>query len=156
MGGRVAEQLMLNDVTSGAAMDIRQATEIVKKMVCQWGMSDALGPLSFTGREEHIFLGRDITRSEDHSDDTAQTIDAEIRRLVLDAETRARTLLTENRERLTLLGKALLERETMNAAEIRELLGFPPEAKAEATTASTAAAGTGVNPDVPASITPVS
>ncbi len=126
MGGRIAETLIFQDITSGASMDIRQATEIAKKMVCQWGMSDKIGPLSYGGREEHIFLGRDITRSEDFSEETSREIDNEIKRLVIEAETHTRNLLETNLERLKTLGKALLEHETMSAAEIRTLLGFPP------------------------------
>ncbi|MFA4943668.1 MAG: ATP-dependent zinc metalloprotease FtsH [Lentisphaeria bacterium] len=126
MGGRAAELLIFNETTSGAAMDIRQATDTAKKMVCQWGMSEKMGPISYSGREEHIFLGRDITRSEDYSEETAREIDNEIRRFVGDSEGRADRLLRENLERLKKLGKSLLERETMNAVEIRELLGFPP------------------------------
>jgi len=128
MGGRLAEKLIFNEITSGAAMDIRQATEIAKKMVCQWGMSDAVGPLSYSGREEHIFLGRDITRSEDFSEETARELDNEIRRIVRDAETTARDLLTTHLDQLQKLGDTLLVRETMGAVEIRELLGLPPPA----------------------------
>ena len=122
MGGRIAEELIFDDVTSGAAMDIRQATAIAKKMVCEWGMSAALGPLSYSGREEHLFLGRDITRSEGHSEETARRIDVEIRAVIDAAVARARGILTEHRDALDLLGKTLLERETMGADEVRELI----------------------------------
>ncbi len=125
MGGRMAEQLVFQETTSGASADIRYATEIARKMVCQWGMSEVIGPLCYSGREEHIFLGRDITRSEDYSEATAREIDIEVKRIVVDAETRARTLLAENRDRLEKLAKALLARETLAAAEIYELLGMP-------------------------------
>jgi cell division protease FtsH len=126
MGGRTAEMLMFNEVTSGADMDIRQATDIAKKMVCRWGMSEKLGALSYTGREEHIFLGRDITRSEDYSDETAREIDREVRRIVDGAESRARDLLRENFDKLKLLGETLLERETLSAMDVYELLGLEP------------------------------
>jgi cell division protease FtsH len=132
MAGRVAEELVFGDITSGAAMDIRQSTDIAKKMVCQWGMSQRLGPLSYTGREEHIFLGRDITRSEDYSEETAREIDQEVRRIIDASEHRARTILTEHREKLLLLGRTLLERETMSAGEVRTLLGIEGEAPSEA------------------------
>ncbi len=131
MGGRQAEELLCDDITSGAAMDIRQATTIAKKMVCEWGMSKRMGPLSYTSNQEHIYLGRDITRSEDHSEQTAQGIDEEIRAIVDGAETRARTMLRENIDQLKLLGETLLERETMSAAEIRELLGMPAAEKSQ-------------------------
>ena len=124
MGGRIAEELTFDDVTSGAAMDIRQATAIAKKMVCEWGMSASLGPLSYSGREEHLFLGRDITRSEGFSNETARRIDEEIRAVIDGAVARARGILTEHRGSLDLLGKTLLEKETMNADEVRELVGY--------------------------------
>ncbi len=124
MGGRVAEDLIFEDVTSGAAMDIRQGTALVKKMVCEWGMSEKLGPLSYSGREEHIFLGRDITRSEDYSEETAREIDKEIRRIVSEAESRVRRILTTELDKLKLLGETLLEKETLCAQDVYELLGM--------------------------------
>lgn len=130
MGGRVAEKLIFNELTSGASMDIRHATDIAKKMVCQWGMSEKMGPLNYIGREEHIFIGRDITRSEDYSPETAREIDLEIRRLVEEGEARVTALLTKHREQLELLAETLLNRETMQGAEVYELLGMPvPESK---------------------------
>jgi cell division protease FtsH len=126
MGGRLAEELVLKDVTSGAAMDLRQATEIARRMVCEWGMSKKLGPLAYGHREEHIYLGRDITRSEDYSEETAREIDKEIRRILSAAETRARDILTTNLDKLKKLGEELLDKETLAAEEIRGLLGLPP------------------------------
>ncbi len=126
MGGRLAEQIIFNDVTTGAAMDLRQATELARRMICEWGMSDKLGPLTYGHREEHIYLGRDITRSEDYSEETARAIDAEIRVVVTTQESRARKLLTDHLDLLHKLGEALLEKETMNAADIYVLLGLPP------------------------------
>ncbi|MBT3378962.1 MAG: ATP-dependent zinc metalloprotease FtsH [Lentisphaerae bacterium] len=127
MGGRVAEELVCDDITSGAAMDIRQATDLAKKMVCQWGMSERMGTMSYSGgREEPIFLGRDITRSEDFSEDTAREIDQEIRRIIDEAKARVHDLLTSHIDDLRLLGETLLEQETMDAAEVRELLGLEP------------------------------
>jgi cell division protease FtsH len=125
MGGRLAEELVLKDITSGAAMDLRQATEIARRMVCEWGMSEKMGPLTYGHREEHIYLGRDITRSEDYSEETAREIDKEIRRILNAAETRARDILTTNLDKLKKLGEELLEKETLAAEEIRELLGLP-------------------------------
>ena len=140
MGGRVAETMIFGEVTSGAAMDIRQSTDIAKKMVCQWGMSDKLGPLSYTGREEHIFLGRDITRSEDYSEATAREIDQEVKALVTTAETRAREILTAHAAELRLLGDTLLEREMLSTREVHELLGIEmAEPKTEAAAAASAA-----------------
>ena len=126
MGGRVAEELVLDDITSGAAADIEHATKIAKAMVCAFGMSDKLGTVQYGERADHIYLGRDITRSESFSEETAREIDLEIKRLVMDAKAAATKILTEHRDELDKLAHALLEKETMDAAEIRELLGMPP------------------------------
>ena len=131
LGGRVAEKLVFGEVTSGAAADILQATALAKKMVCQWGMSEKMGPLSYSGREEHIFIGRDITRSEDFSPETAREIDLEIRRIIDDTERRVTALLTEHRSQLEMLAQKLLEVETLSAPQVYELLGL--EYKAAAT-----------------------
>ncbi|MCF7853818.1 MAG: ATP-dependent zinc metalloprotease FtsH [Candidatus Pacebacteria bacterium] len=125
MGGRIAEILVCKDVTTGAAMDLKQATEISRRMVCEWGMSEKLGPLSYGHREEHIYLGRDITRSEDYSEETAREIDTEIRAILDRAHQRARNILEEHFDQLELLGNTLLEKETLTAVEIRDLLGMP-------------------------------
>jgi len=125
MGGRLAEDIIFEDITSGAAMDLRQATELGRKMVCEWGMNKTLGPLNYGHREEHIYLGRDITRSEDYSEETAREIDAEIRGLLGEEEARARQILTDHVDKLRKLGEALLDKETMNAPEIYELLDMP-------------------------------
>ncbi|OGV81780.1 MAG: hypothetical protein A3K19_26305 [Lentisphaerae bacterium RIFOXYB12_FULL_65_16] len=126
MGGRVAEELVFEDITTGAAMDIRQGTELAKKMVCEWGMSAKLGPLSYCGREEHLFLGRDITRTESYSEDTAREIDIEIRRIIDIAVERVNSILRTNLDKLQLLGDTLLERETMCALDVYRLLGMTP------------------------------
>ena len=125
MGGRVAERLIFSDVTSGASADIRYATEIARKMVCQWGMSELVGPLCHAGREEQVFLGRDFGRPDTLSAETAREIDNEIKRIVVGAEFRATSLLTENRDKLEKLAQALLTRETVSAAEVYDLLGIP-------------------------------
>ena len=132
LGGRAAEELVLEDISTGASADIRQATETAKKMVCQYGMSRRMGPVNYIGREEHIFLGRDITRSEDFSPETAREIDLEIRGLVEEGQKRAVTLLKDNLDKLNKLAQALLERETMTAQEVYELLEMEmPEHAAE-------------------------
>lgn len=125
MGGRVAEKLTFNEVTSGAAADIRQATDIARRMVCHWGMSDKMGALSYGGREEHIFLGREITRSDDISPETAREIDMEVRSLVDHAEARVTELLTIHNDKLTKLASKLLEVETLSAQQVCELLELP-------------------------------
>ena len=130
MGGRVAEEIALDDVTGGASQDIAQATDIAHAMVCRFGMSEILGPVRYGERSEHIYLGRDITRNEGYSEETAREIDMEIKKLVSQAKETATKILTEQRERLDKLANALLEKETMDAAEIRTLLDLPAPAPA--------------------------
>ena len=131
MGGRCAEKLIFDEITSGAAMDIRQATQTARKMICEWGMSPELGPISYSGREEHIFLGRDLTRSADMSPDTEREIDLAIRKLVDAAEERAMKILTEHRDQLELLAQTLILKETMSAEQVYELLGMEPPKNSE-------------------------
>ena len=118
LGGRLAEELICHEITSGASNDIEVATDMARKMVCEWGMSEALGPLSFGKREEQIFLGRDISNHQDYSEQTAQQIDAEVRRIVTEQYERAKKLLSDNLEVLQRLTEALLEYETLDGAEI--------------------------------------
>ncbi len=122
MGGRVAEELVFGDFTSGASMDIKQATNFAKKMVCEWGMSEAIGPVNYGNREEPIFVGRELSRTQDHSEQTAREIDEEMHRIIEECLRHARKLLSENMQRLRLLGETLLEKETLTADEIYELL----------------------------------
>jgi len=122
MGGRVAEELVFGDVTSGARSDIKHATDIARRMVCEWGMSDAMGPLAYGEREEHIFLGREIDRRIDYSEQTAQQIDAEIRRIVEAANERARELITAHREALDEIAQQLLKREVLDGEEIERIV----------------------------------
>ncbi len=124
LGGRVAEKVRFNDFSTGAHDDLRQATRLARQMVTQWGMSDRIGPIAFREGEEHVFLGREMTQAKDYSEYTAQVIDQEVHELVADQENRAEQLLTENRERLNRLAEALLERETLEAEEIDEVLGL--------------------------------
>jgi cell division protease FtsH len=121
MGGRLAEELFLNQMSTGAGNDIERATELARKMVCEWGMS-SLGPLTFGKKEEQIFLGREIAQHRDYSEDTAIKIDQEVRRLVDTGYNTAKQLLSENREVLTKIANALLEREVLDANEIRMLV----------------------------------
>jgi cell division protease FtsH len=122
MGGRASEKLIFDRITSGASNDIRTATEIARKMVCEWGMSDDMGPIAFGKREEMVFLGKEISQQKDYSEETAQRIDQEVRKLVEDAETRAVTLLQDNMDKLNLLAETLLKREVMDGDEIDRLL----------------------------------
>lgn len=122
MGGRIAEELVFNQKTTGAGNDIDRASDIARKMVCEWGMSDLLGPLSFGQKEGSIFLGREITKNRDYSDETAQTIDREVRDIVERNYKRAREILNDNMKKLHDLALALLEYETLDGSEIDTIL----------------------------------
>ncbi len=126
MGGRVAEELVFKDITSGASADIANATQIARSMVCAFGMSDKLGTVQYGERAEHIYLGRDITRSESFSEATLREIDLEIKRLVSEAKETATKILTEHRNELDTLAQALLEKETLDAEAVYALLNLPP------------------------------
>jgi len=123
LGGRAAEEIAFDEVTTGAAQDLHVATDLARQMVCEWGMSDALGPVTFGRAERQIFLGREIARSKEISEATAVVIDEEIKRFVSEALVRARKLLRENRDRLDLLASALLERETLTGTDVDALFG---------------------------------
>ncbi len=125
MGGRAAEEIFLNHLTTGAGNDIERATEIARKMVCEWGMS-TLGPLTFGKKEEAIFLGREIAQHRDYSEETAIRIDAEVQKIVTEGYARARQILETNREALERIAQALLDREVIDASEIRLLLDDQP------------------------------
>jgi cell division protease FtsH len=121
MGGRLAEEIFLNQMSTGAGNDIERATELARKMVCEWGMS-SLGPLAFGKKEEQIFLGREIAQHRDYSEDTAIKIDQEVRRLVDSGYNTAKALLSENREVLEKVASTLLEREVLDANEIKMII----------------------------------
>jgi cell division protease FtsH len=122
MGGRVAEELVLGEMTSGAGNDIERATETARKMVCQWGMSEKLGPLAFGQKDEQIFLGREFAQHKDYSEETAVLIDQEIRDVVIAAYDKAKKILTEHINTLHALAEALLERETLVEKEIDAII----------------------------------
>jgi cell division protease FtsH len=122
LGGRIAEQLVFGEVTTGAENDLEQATDLARKMVSRWGMSEAIGPLAFPRGHEHVFLGRDISEAPNFSDDTARRIDDEIKALVEGVEEDARALMREHEDALTRLAARLLEAETLSRAEIDALL----------------------------------
>ena len=122
LGGRAAEEIALHHMTTGAGNDLERATDLARKMVTEWGMSEKLGPLTFGKKEEQIFLGREIAQHKDYSEKTAVEIDEEVKRIVLDAYATAKTLLIENSELLDTFAKALLERETMDGPEIEALI----------------------------------
>jgi cell division protease FtsH len=124
MGGRSAEQLTFDDITSGAAGDIQHATRIARGMVCAFGMSDQLGTVQYGGRDEHIYLGRDIVRSDGYSEATSREIDLEIKRIITVARAKADAILNTHRDQLELLTRTLLEKETLDAVAIKALLGL--------------------------------
>ncbi len=126
MGGRLAEELVLDQLTTGAHDDLEKATELARKMVCEWGMSEKMGPLTFGRKEEQVFLGRDIARHQDYSEDTAVRIDQEVKRIVSQGYERAKALLTDNREILANVAEALLEREVLDAEDVKMIIdGLP-------------------------------
>ena len=122
MGGRLAEEIFLGQVTTGASDDIRKATDLARRMVCEWGMSETLGPLSFDANEGEVFLGRDFASRKNYSEGTARAIDAEIKRIVTDAYDRAKKLLEDNRSRVAAVSEALLEREVLTSDEVQQVL----------------------------------
>ena len=122
MGGRLAEEIMFNEMSSGASNDIERATETARAMVCRWGMSDKLGPLAFGKSEGEVFLGRDFSANKDYSEDTARQIDAEVRGIVLGCYENGKRLLTEHKEALHRISDALVEYETLDAEDVNILL----------------------------------
>lgn len=122
LGGRAAEELVLKQFTTGAGNDIERATELARKMVCNWGMSEELGPLSFGKKEEHIFLGKEIAQHKDYSEATAVRIDGGIKRLVTESYQRAKDIIHENIQSLHKLASSLLERESLDAGDIDKIL----------------------------------
>jgi cell division protease FtsH len=127
MGGRIAEELFMKQITNGAADDIRRATELARRMVTEWGMSEKLGPMVYGENEGEVFLGRSITTHKNVSDTTMQAVDAEIRRIIDEQYALARRLLEGNRDKVEAMTKALLEWETIDADQINDIMdGRPP------------------------------
>ncbi|MCP4633878.1 MAG: cell division protein FtsH, partial [candidate division Zixibacteria bacterium] len=118
MGGRVAEKVVFNMLSTGGSNDLQKATDIAQKMVCRWGMSDRLGPLVYGKRQEQVFLGRDISQQRDFSEETAKVIDEEVKAIVDKAEKNATDILTKNRDNLDKLATALLEKEVLDGNQI--------------------------------------
>ena len=128
LGGRIAEEITMDSLTTGAGNDLERATELSRKMVCEWGMSDAMGPLTFGKKEEQIFLGREIAQRQDYSEDTALKIDQEVKRFVTDNYQRAHRLLSEHKDTLVKIADALLAREVLDAEQVTRLAaGLPLE-----------------------------
>src|SRR5262249_22822812 len=126
LGGRIAEEITMDSLTTGAGNDLERATEMARRMVCEWGMSDAMGPLTFGKKEEQIFLGREIAQHQDYSEDTALKIDHEVKRFVTDAYGRAYQLLMDNKATLIAIADALLAREVLDAEQVRRLAAGLP------------------------------
>ncbi len=122
MGGRIAEAFHSDDVSNGASGDIRQATSLARHMVCEWGMSDKLGMVEYGEGDNPVFLARDMSKSRNYSEDTARLIDTEIKRFIDEAYETAEKILTENRDKVELIAKALLEYETLDAEHLRDLI----------------------------------
>jgi cell division protease FtsH len=132
LGGRAAEELILGRVGSGAQNDIKNASTIVRKMVTQWGMSEKLGPICFGDHEEQIFLGRELATRKDYSEQTAIEIDKEVRKIILECQKKAKTILIEHMDQLHKVAEALLERESLDAEDVKILLNngtLPPRKK---------------------------
>jgi cell division protease FtsH len=132
MGGRAAEKIVFDNLTSGAANDIERATKIARKMVCDFGMSKSLGPINYNSNDEEVFLGKEIAQNRNHSEKTAQQIDKEVRRIVSEANSRAENMLNENIDLLHNTAKILLEREVLNSEELDMIIrgeDLPPLSK---------------------------
>jgi cell division protease FtsH len=129
LGGRAAEKIVFEDVSTGAADDLKKSTDLARRMVCQWGMSDKIGPMTFRLGETHPFLGRELTESRDFSERTARLIDEEIQKIVGDMEKKAGETLADNRGKLDALAGALLKNETLAREEVDKILAEAEEMK---------------------------
>jgi cell division protease FtsH len=127
LGGRAAEELVLNDFTTGAGNDIERATNLARKMVCEWGMSETMGPLTYGKKEEQIFLGREFATHKDYSEETAKRIDQEVTKIVSESYERAKQLLIDHMEALNRIAEELLDKEVLNASELDIIIGIHRE-----------------------------
>src|SRR5260221_12317088 len=128
-GGRIAEEITMDSLTTGAGNDLERATELARRMVCEWGMSENMGPLTFGKKEEQIFLGREIAQHQDYSEDTALKIDHEVKRFVTDNYLRSHRLLLDQKDTLVKIAEALLAREVLDADQVRRLAAGQPLAE---------------------------
>jgi len=122
MGGRIAEELMFNELSTGAGMDIHTATDLARRMVCEWGMDEKVGPLYLADRQEMVFLGRDIGQAKEYSEKTAELIDAEVKEIIMSQYRRARRILESNGAALDSMAAELLQAETIESNKINEIL----------------------------------
>jgi cell division protease FtsH len=121
-GGRAAEEIVFNSITTGAGNDIERATAMAKRMVCEWGMSEEFGPMALGKKDDEVFLGRDMAHIKDYSEETAKLIDLEVKRILGDSYSRARTILDDNIDVLHSLSQALIERETLTGEEVAMII----------------------------------
>jgi cell division protease FtsH len=125
-GGWTAEKLIYNETTTGTKLDIQQATEMARHMVCEWGMAEEMGPVAYGQEDEPIFLGKEIARHKDYSEDTARKIDKAVNEILEKAMDTAQKIIEVRRQELEKLAEALMNRETLVDDEVREILGLPP------------------------------
>jgi cell division protease FtsH len=159
MGGRIAEEYVTDDISSGAAMDIQQATQLAKAMVMHWGMSEKLGNVLYGEAQEYVFLGRDMMRTKDYSEATAQEIDTEVKRIVDGAFQTAKKMIDDNRDKLELVANSLLEYETLDGAQVEEIVRTghftpPPKPPANISPMMGAPAGTPLPENPPKPVPP--
>ena len=157
MAGRIAEEVVSGDISSGAAGDIQQATNMARAMVTQWGMSDRLGMVQYGDDDEYVFLGREMTRAKIYSESTAQEIDGEVKRIIDQSYKTAKDLITANADKLELIAKSLLEYETLDGQQVEEIVRTgkftPPPPPPEVSAPHGAPAGTTL-PEIPAKPAP--
>ncbi|HOB31790.1 MAG TPA: cell division protein FtsH, partial [Verrucomicrobiota bacterium] len=157
MGGRIAEEIVSQDISTGAAMDIQQATQLARAMVCQYGMSERLGMVQYGDDDEYVFLGREVARAKVYSEHTAREIDSEIKRIIDEAYRKAKDIIYSNRDKLELIATALLEHETLEGAQVEEIVRTgkftPPAPRPQVEPPHGAPAGTPL-PEAPAKPTP--
>lgn len=125
LGGMIGEEIYMNDSTTGVSNDLERVASIARAMICEFGMNEKLGRMAFGQRQKQHFLGRDMWEHKDYSEETANHIDTEVKKLVDDAYQRAKTLLTENRDKLEIIAQRLIEKEIIDIDEARALLGIP-------------------------------
>jgi cell division protease FtsH len=157
MAGRIAEEIVSGDISSGASGDIQQATSVAHSMVCQWGMSDRLGMVQYGNDNDHLFMGRDMVQRKDYSEFTAQEIDTEVKRIINEAYNRAKSLIEQHRDKLEIIANALLEYETLDGEQVNQIVKTgvftppPPDPKVEPPSGAVAATPL---PEVPKPLPP--
>ena len=159
MAGRIAEEFVTEDVSSGAASDIQQATQLAKAMIMHWGMSEKLGNVLYGEAQEYVFLGRDMMRTKDYSEQTAQEIDTEVKRIIFEANKTATEMINENRDKLEMIARALLEYETLDGTQVEEIVRTgkftpPPTPPPQIDTSMGAPAGTPLPETPPKNVPP--